>query len=60
MNVLCDSLEDKKRIFGDFSEEVIQTQSRIGAIYLRECDYLPAAEHLKDVDKLNSSLKIKI
>jgi len=49
LNILCDSLSDKKRLFGDFSEEVIQTESRIGAIYLRECEYINAAEHLKDV-----------
>ncbi|CAF4548030.1 unnamed protein product, partial [Rotaria sp. Silwood2] len=47
LNVLCDSLPDKKRLFGDFSEEAIQTESRIGAIYLRECEYIDAAEHLK-------------
>lgn len=49
MNVLCESLPDKKLIFGEFSDEVIQTESRIGAIYLRECEYLNAAEHLKEV-----------
>ncbi|CAF3636232.1 unnamed protein product [Adineta steineri] len=48
LNILCDSLLDKKRLFGDFSEEVIQSESRIGAIYLRECEYLNAAEHLKE------------
>ncbi len=49
LNILCDSLPDKQRLFGDFSEEVIQTESRIGAIYLCECEYLNAAEHLKEV-----------
>ncbi|CAF3437143.1 unnamed protein product [Rotaria socialis] len=48
LNVLCESLPDKKRLFGDFSDEVIQTESRIGAIYLRECEYINAAEHLKE------------
>ncbi|CAF3597069.1 unnamed protein product [Rotaria sordida] len=47
LNILRDSLPDKKRLFGDFSEEVIQTESRIGAIHLRECEYFDAAEHLK-------------
>lgn len=49
MNVLCESLSDKIRLFGDFSEEVIQTESRIGAIYLREGESLNAIEHLKTV-----------
>jgi hypothetical protein len=47
--VLCDSLSDKKQLFGDFSEEVIQAESLIGAIYLREGDSLNAAKHLKEV-----------
>ncbi|CAF1161053.1 unnamed protein product [Rotaria sordida] len=47
LNVLCETLPDKIRLFGDFSEEVIQTESRIGAIYLREGECLNAAEHLK-------------
>ncbi|CAF1259783.1 unnamed protein product [Rotaria sp. Silwood1] len=47
LNVLCESLPDKIRVFGDFSEEVIQTESRIGAIYWREGECLNAAEHLK-------------
>jgi hypothetical protein len=38
-------------LYGDFSEEVIQTESRIGAIYLREGECLNAVEHLKTVDE---------
>ena len=49
LNILCESLPDKRKLYGDFSEELIQTESRIGAIYLRECEYLNAAEHLKEV-----------
>lgn len=49
MNVLCESMPDKIQIFGDFSEEVMQTESRIGAIYLREGECLNAAEHLQTV-----------
>ena len=30
---------------------MIQTESRIGAIYLCECEYLNAAEHLREVRK---------
>jgi hypothetical protein len=51
LNVLCESLPDKIRLFGDFSDEVIQTESRIGAIYLREGECLNAAEHLKAVNE---------
>ncbi|CAF3330344.1 unnamed protein product [Rotaria sp. Silwood2] len=47
LNVLCESLPDKIQLFGDFSEEVIQTESRIGSIYLREGECLNAVEHLK-------------
>jgi hypothetical protein len=47
--MLCNTLPDKRRVFGDYSEEVIQTEARIGAIFLREGDYLNAAEHLKAV-----------
>ena len=47
--MLCNTLPDKRRVFGDYSEEVIQTEARIGAISLREGDYLNAAEHLKEV-----------
>ena len=47
--MLCESLPDKVRLFGEFSEEVIQAESRIGAIYLREGECLNAAEHLKIV-----------
>ncbi|UJR22177.1 hypothetical protein I4U23_025241 [Adineta vaga] len=47
LNVLCETLVDKIRLFGEFSDEVIQTESRIGAIYLREGECLNAAEHLK-------------
>ncbi|CAF0771764.1 unnamed protein product [Adineta ricciae] len=47
LNILCETLSDKKRLFGEFSEEVIQTESRIGAIYLREGECLNAAEHFK-------------
>lgn len=50
MNILCEILPDKIRLYGDFSEEVIQTESRIGAIYLREGECLNAAEHLKAVN----------
>ncbi|CAF1398545.1 unnamed protein product [Adineta steineri] len=48
LNILCDSLSDKKRLCDDFSEEVIQSKPCIGAIYLYECEYLNAAEHLKE------------
>ncbi|CAF0863926.1 unnamed protein product [Adineta ricciae] len=48
LNILCESLPDKRKLYGDFAEELIQTESRIGAIYLRECEYLNAAEHLKE------------
>jgi hypothetical protein len=51
LNVLCESLPDKIQLFGDFSDEVIQTESRIGAIYLREGECLNAAEHLKAVNE---------
>jgi hypothetical protein len=51
LNILCESLPDKIRLYGDFSEEVIQTESRIGAIYLREGECLNAVEHLKTVDE---------
>lgn len=50
MNILCESLTDKIRLYGDFAEEIIQTESRIGAIYLREGECLNAAEHLKVVN----------
>ncbi|CAF1046135.1 unnamed protein product [Rotaria sp. Silwood1] len=46
LNILHDSLSDKKRLYGEFSDDVIQTESRIGAIHLRECEYLDAAEYL--------------
>lgn len=49
LNVLCESLADKRRLFGEFSEEIIQTESRIGAIYGREGENLNAYEHLKTV-----------
>ncbi len=49
LNILCESLPDKIRLYGDFSEEVIQTESWIGAIYLREGECLNAVEHLKIV-----------
>lgn len=52
MNILCESLPDKIRLYGDFAEEVIQTESRIGAIYLREGECLNAAEHLKVVNTI--------
>jgi len=51
LNILCDTLLDKKRLFGEFSDEVIDTESRIGAIYLCECEYLNAAEHFKEVER---------
>lgn len=51
LNVLCETLPEKIRIFGDFSDEVIQTESRIGAIYLREGECLNAVEHLKTVNR---------
>ncbi|CAF3453229.1 unnamed protein product [Rotaria socialis] len=47
LNVLCETLPNKIQVFGDFSEEVIQTEARIGAIYLREGECLNAAEHLQ-------------
>ncbi|CAF1419941.1 unnamed protein product [Adineta steineri] len=47
LNILCESLPNKIRLFGEFSEEVIQTESHIGAIYLREGECLNAAEHLQ-------------
>ena len=52
--MLCESLPEKIVHFGDFSEEVIQTESRIGAIYLREGECLNAAEHLKAVRNVSS------
>lgn len=51
MNILCDTLSEKKQLLGDFSDDVIQAESRIGAIYLCECEYLNAAEHLREVTR---------
>ncbi|UJR26960.1 hypothetical protein I4U23_008267 [Adineta vaga] len=48
LNILCESLPDRRKLYSEFSDEFIQTESRIGAIYLRECEYLNAAEHFKE------------
>ncbi|CAF1269787.1 unnamed protein product, partial [Didymodactylos carnosus] len=47
LEILCNSLQNKIDFYGDFSEEVIQTQSRIGALYLKQLDSLSAAERFK-------------
>ncbi|CAF4175864.1 unnamed protein product, partial [Rotaria sp. Silwood2] len=44
LNVLGESLSDKIRLFGELSEEIIQTESRIGAVYLRKDECLNAAQ----------------
>lgn len=58
--MLCESLPDKVRVFGEFSEEVMQAESRIGAIYLREGECLNAVEHLKAVTNYRHSNKQKL
>ena len=58
--MLCESLPEKVRVFGEFSEEVMQTESRIGAIYLREGECLNAVEHLKAVMNYRHTNKQKL
>lgn len=49
LNILFETLPEKEKVFGEFSDEFIETESQIGAIYLTEGETLNAAQHLKTV-----------